>query len=117
METKFYAKQSVAAGIATKMNNAATDGTTYKAVPSYGGFMVVENVEGQAKRRGPKPGPTMNARNLVKVVRQHAELSADNGDDNWGVVLDWTDEQIIDAMGKSKKPSGAIWAVSQAWAC
>ena len=49
---------------------------------------------------------------LVALVRAHALAHYD--EDGWDILVEcWEDEQIKQALGRSKKASGAIWAVKQ----
>ncbi len=47
---------------------------------------------------------------LLELVKQHATRNYEK--DGWDILIEcYTDEEIVKAMGRSKKESGAIWAV------
>ena len=116
-----YKSLSAAKGQASRLNKKAEAENIphiqYEATEQYGVyFLLVKNTKTPTKR-GPTPNPIMDVPTLCKVVRHHAQEMVSSGKAEsllWAEILDeWEDEDIRMAMGRSKKPSGAIWAVEQ----
>lgn len=54
--------------------------------------------------------PDLSKQELLVIVKEHAARNYEK--DGWDILIETcTDEEILKAMGRSKKAAGAIWAV------